>query len=148
MTLQHNDDSVQTHLNILQGVINRMANNSVSCKTWCVTLVSAVLVLSIDKLKPEALVVGILPVLMFLFLDAYYLTLERDFWRLYNSFVEKLRKNEATSADIYLVRPRSGIAYRIGKIVGSIFSWSIFPFYGGTVVILLVIKYRGPHIGF
>jgi len=27
--------SIQTHLGILQGVIQRMASNSSSCKAWC-----------------------------------------------------------------------------------------------------------------
>ena len=36
--------AVQKHLEITQGVITRMAENSRSCKLWCVTLVSAVLV--------------------------------------------------------------------------------------------------------
>ena len=37
--------AVQKHLEIMQGVIQRMAENSRSCKVWCVTLVAATLVL-------------------------------------------------------------------------------------------------------
>ena len=37
--------AVQAHLTIMQGVIQRMAENSRSCKVWCVTLVAATLVL-------------------------------------------------------------------------------------------------------
>ena len=33
--------AIQTHLNIMQVVLRRMAENSRSCKVWCVTLVSA-----------------------------------------------------------------------------------------------------------
>ena len=36
---------VRAHLIILQGSIQRLADNSRACKTWCITLVSAVLVL-------------------------------------------------------------------------------------------------------
>ena len=43
--LNENSPAVQTHLTMMQGVINRMAENSRSCKVWCVTLVAAVLVL-------------------------------------------------------------------------------------------------------
>ena len=32
--------AVQKHLEIMQGVITRMAENSRSCKVWCVTLVA------------------------------------------------------------------------------------------------------------
>ncbi|WP_414544018.1 hypothetical protein [Nostoc sp. CCY0012] len=42
--LTPDSNSVQSYLNILQGVIARMANNSASCKTWCISLVSAILV--------------------------------------------------------------------------------------------------------
>lgn len=43
--LHPDSPSVQTHLNIMQGVIQRMAENSRACKFWCVTIVSATLVL-------------------------------------------------------------------------------------------------------
>ena len=43
--LNENSSAVQAHLTIMQGVINRMAENSRSCKVWCVTLVAATLVL-------------------------------------------------------------------------------------------------------
>ena len=44
-SLNEESPAVQTHLTIMQGVIQRMAENSRSCKVWCVTLVAAVLVL-------------------------------------------------------------------------------------------------------
>ena len=44
-SLSAESSAVQTHLTIMQGVIKRMAENSRYCKVWCVTLVSAVLVL-------------------------------------------------------------------------------------------------------
>ena len=43
--LNEESSAVQSHLTIMQGVINRMAENSRSCKVWCVTLVAATLVL-------------------------------------------------------------------------------------------------------
>ena len=44
-SLNEDPSSVQAHLTIMQGVIQRMAENSRSCKVWCVTLVAATLVL-------------------------------------------------------------------------------------------------------
>ena len=43
--LNHESSAVRTHLTIMQGVIQRMAENSRACKVWCVMLVSAILVL-------------------------------------------------------------------------------------------------------
>ena len=45
MTSPKETFAVQKHLEIMQGVIQRMAENSRSCKVWCITLVSAVLIL-------------------------------------------------------------------------------------------------------
>lgn len=44
--------AVQSYLGILQRVINRMAANSSACKTWCIALVSAIVVITADKGKP------------------------------------------------------------------------------------------------
>ena len=44
-TLGEQSPAVRTHLELMQGVIERMATNSRSCKVWCVTLAAAVLVL-------------------------------------------------------------------------------------------------------
>lgn len=61
--------AVQTHLTIVQGIIQRMAENSRSCRLWCITIVSAVLVLVARTEKPEYA----LAALLLLFLDTYYL---------------------------------------------------------------------------
>ena len=54
-----------------------MAENSRSCKVWCVTLVSAVLVLVARTEKPEYALIALIPAVLFLILDTYYLALER-----------------------------------------------------------------------
>ncbi|HDZ9313104.1 TPA: hypothetical protein RUZ05_003537, partial [Vibrio cholerae] len=65
--------SVQAHLTMLQNIIQRMASNSSSCKSWCITLVSAVLVIVADKGKPDYAWIALLPTVIFACLDAYYL---------------------------------------------------------------------------
>ena len=75
--LTHESASVQSYLSILQGTITRMASNSASCKAWCVTLVSAMLVLIADKEKPDYVWISVVPIVLFVVLDAYYLGLER-----------------------------------------------------------------------
>lgn len=65
--------SVQSYLNTLQGIVSRMAGNSANCKTWCITLVSAILVAIADKAKPNYGWLALIPIVVFLFLDAYYL---------------------------------------------------------------------------
>lgn len=72
-----NDDDRQ-YLSMLQGNIERMAGNSANCKTWMVTIVSALMALqcSLDDLN-RWILLGILPIVLFWYLDVYYLHLER-----------------------------------------------------------------------
>ena len=63
-----NEDSpaVRTHLEMMQGVINRMAENSHSCKFWCVTLVAATLVLVARTWEPMHALIALVPTGLFL----------------------------------------------------------------------------------
>ena len=76
--------SVQTHLGILQSVIERMAANSTSSKTWCITVVTATLIVAANKDKPDYTLFALVPTLLFLALDVYYLALEKGFRKAYN----------------------------------------------------------------
>ncbi len=67
-------------LKILQGVINRMAQNSLECKKWILALAVGVLSLKIEAISHLCglCVLGVL-LAWFYLLDAYYLMLERLF---------------------------------------------------------------------
>ena len=134
-----NSPSVQSYLSILQGVINRMAANSAACKTWCVALVSAIVVIIADKGKPEFIWISILPIALLFFLDAYYLGLERQFRNVYNSFIKKIHTNQATVDDVFIVSPGRGKDI-MGKTLYACFSFSIWPFYGLLTLMLVVVQ--------
>ena len=72
------------HLELIQGVINRLATNSFRIKGWAVVLVSAVLVLLARKESIGFVYVGFVPVLVFWGLDGYFLWQERLFRDLYD----------------------------------------------------------------
>lgn len=129
--------SIQTHLGILQNVIQRMAANSSASKTWCVTLVSAILVLVADKGKPEFTYIAMLPVFIFAALDAYYLAMEKAFRNSYNEFVLKLHRKILTETDLYSVLPK-GVMSRLQ--LESIKSFSVWGFYLSLAVLILVAK--------
>ena len=103
--LNENSPAVRTHLNIMQGVIQRMAENSRSCKVWCVTLVAATLVLVARTGEPQHALIALVPTLLFLVLDAYYLALERAFRNSYNALVGKLHQGELASSNVFRVAP-------------------------------------------
>jgi len=103
--LDESSPSVQAHLGILQGVIQRMALNSSQCKAWCITIVSAILVIIADKSKPDYAWIALLPTILFLSLDSYYLALEKGFRESYNQFVAKIYANRLSPSDLYSVKP-------------------------------------------
>jgi len=121
--------AVHCYLGMLQSVVARMASNSSNCKTWCVTLVSAILVLVADKAKPEYVWIAAVPTLLFFGLDAYYLALERLFRKRYNAFVKDLQMNAASFVELFVVDPGAKFWTVICETFRAITSISVFPFY-------------------
>ena len=76
------------YFKIIQNVINRMARTSFLIKAWEITLISTIIVLTINF--TDILVFGTLIGITFIFwiLDSYYLWLEKIYRCLYNSKVE------------------------------------------------------------
>jgi hypothetical protein len=83
----------EKHLEMIQGVINRMASNSFMLKGWSVVLVSALFVLAGKDAKVYFAILAIFPAAMFWILDGYFLRQERLFRELYDE-VRKKDKNE------------------------------------------------------
>lgn len=130
--------SVQSHLQIIQNIIQRMAANSAACKTWSITIVSAILVLVAEKNKPELAWLAFLPSLLFLALDAYYLALEKAFRLAYSQFIKKLHENKLLSADIYSVVPEGNMSRHQLKALAS---FSIWGFYTVLFILICLAKY-------
>ncbi len=127
--------AVRTHLEMMQRVIERMAYNSRSCKVWCVTLVAAVLVLIARTGEAQHALLAIVPTVLFLVLDMYYLVQERGFIASYDNFVEELHKRDLVPADLYAISPEGSLAQ---LFLGSFASFSTGPFYAAMVATILL----------
>ena len=128
--------AVQKHLQIMQDVIQRMAENSRSCKVWCVTLVSAILVLVARTGKAEHALIALAPTALFYLLDAYYLLLERRFRNSYDDFVEKLHHGQQIASKLYGI---TGYGSKARLFLWAMFrSFSVLPFYFVVVVTILL----------
>ncbi|MCX7611557.1 MAG: hypothetical protein N2043_08240 [Ignavibacterium sp.] len=132
-----NSQAVQSHLSITQSVIQRMATNSSSCKAWCITVVSAILVIVADKGKSQYAYIAIIPNILFFVLDTYYLALEKMFRNSYNDFIKKLHDNKIDSSDLFAVIPTGN---RIKIFLKSIISFSVWPFYITLLIMILLAK--------
>lgn len=86
------------HLELVQAVISRMANNSFMLKGWAVTLISGIFVLSGKDTDKLYFLVAYFPIIIFWGLDAYYLLQER----LYRSLYDKVRQMDEDKIDFSL----------------------------------------------
>jgi len=78
------DGSKFKHLELISGAISRMSQNSFSIKSWCVTLVSGLIALSIGQGDWRLALVGLVPITLLWIVDTYYLAQERRFRNVYD----------------------------------------------------------------
>jgi hypothetical protein len=127
------------HINLLQGIINRLANNSASCKTWCLTLVSALLSLAGATRAPGIVTFALVPVVVFGFMDAMYLAQERAYRQLYADTVQSIRDRSYALRVAYA----AGAPLTFDGFWSALKSWSIFPVYLSLLVSYLIVVYTG-----
>ena len=72
------------HLELIQGIINRMSSNSFMLKGWAVTLVAGTFAIASKDTDKMYFLVAYIPIIVFWFLDAYYLKQEHLYIALYN----------------------------------------------------------------
>ena len=84
-------NSVIKHLEMTQGVINRLGNNSFLLKGWSMTIIALSMVLTAryGLQNPYIILAFFLPVLGFWVLDGYFLWQERLFRKVYDEVRQK-----------------------------------------------------------
>ena len=85
--------SKHTHLDMIQGVVNRLSHNSFLLKGWSVVLVSAMFALAANDSAVLFVYLAYFPSISFWGLDGYFLREERLFRELYDR-VRLLKEDE------------------------------------------------------
>lgn len=120
------------HLEMVQRVIDRMAQNSFYLKGWSVTIVAAVFILVARTNNYGWLWIALLPCLSFWWLDSFFLKMERLYKALFDSV--RLGTNEDG--------PYSMNVTSFAAIAGSQFqvAWSktLRIFHGGLLLLVVV----------
>ena len=111
------------HLEMIQAIITRMAQNSFMIKGWALTLVVAMFAF-VPKTAGLFVPIVIVPILIFALLDAYYLQLERRYRKLYDI----VRKKEDAEIDFELKITKE-CQDRSTSLLNCIFSRSIQFYY-------------------
>lgn len=125
---RHSYDKVK-HLEFIENIIKRLADNSFSIKKLCISIFVAIIAFATNggmniHMKLYCLCLSCFIVIIFMFLDAYYLSMERAFRNLYDDVcIDK--------CDTYLMKIQIGF-WDSMKAVGS---KSVWIFYGALIVL-------------
>lgn len=127
-------DSKLKLMEMTQDIIKRMAHNSFMLKGWTVTLVSALFALSKIDANKSFFIIAYVPILVFWFLDSYYLQLERQFRVFYRTTVA----TEDTKVD-YSMKLKQPSKDDKTKFFQSFFSKTETGFYLPLAIITLIV---------
>ena len=118
-------------IDLIQGIITRMANTSSLIKGWTITLISIIFAYKSDT---SAIDFIIIPILTFWFLDAYFLQHERIYRQLYNWVIEHRLQDDSY---LFSLNPAQ---FNIHKqsIIRVMFSLTLGFFYGMTLFLTLI----------
>lgn len=120
------------HLEFIQGIINRMAHNSFIIKGWLLTIITALIAISINKDTNDLITVTFIPIIIFWFLDAFFLRQERLFRHLYN----KVRKQKENKID-FSMRTDGNLECYLSVFFSLTLSW----YYFGIILIITSIYF-------
>ncbi len=123
------------HLELVQGVINRLSTNSFLLKGWSVTLVSALFALSASSSNVRFAILAFIPSIVFWGLDGYFLAVERT----YRKHYDQIRQKEPDKIDFSM--DTSYLQHGKKEWTMAVFSKTLIPFYGGLASVILLVMF-------
>lgn len=131
--LQMSTEEKLKHLDFVQAVITRMAQNSFMYKGWAVTILAGGIAVSKD-MTGQLFILALVPALCaFWLLDSLYLRQERLFRHLYSNVVQDNVPTFSMNAQVYASTP---LFIDILKIM---FSWSVVCLYLPMILLVIVV---------
>ena len=130
---------VQGFISQLDSIINRMGANSANAKNWLMTIVAAAVAIQWSQDQLDKVLWLLIPTVLFLLTDLYYLGMERHFIDLQTSFINKVRSGDDISNIVYTI-PETSKCEQICNTFAAIDSLSIWPFYSIVIGCILGVK--------
>jgi hypothetical protein len=124
------------HLELIQGVINRMSGSLFYLKGWTITLIAAISAISQKDASQDYFYIALFPVAIFWIMDGYFLSHERMFRDLYED-VAKI-KNDSDVTFSMDIREYKKLAKNTWT--GAMFSKTLYIFYGLIFLMMVVLK--------
>ncbi len=133
------EERLHKEVDLIQGIISRMANNSFILKGWVITIVVAILAINKDTIITDDIkyisIVLLLPLITFWYLDAFFLHKERCYRELYKWVINHRLKCDDYLYDLNYARFED----KVEKIRKIMFSKTLIYFYGTPTLILIII---------
>lgn len=114
------------HLEFIQNVITRMNSNSFMIKGWTITIVSALFALATNNSNHNLIWAVLIVVPIFWYLDGYFLSMERQYRKLYDAVIKKEETDFGMNASVY----KDSCSW-----LGSTFSKTLGVFYASLLVL-------------
>jgi len=134
------NEVLHKEIDLIQGVITRMANNSFLLKGWMITIIVGVLALTKDTLVTNDVsylsIILLLPLLVFWYLDAFFLHKEKCYRELYNWVIEN-RLKETPNKELLYSLNYTRFEDKVDSIFKIMRSDTLKVFYGFTALILI-----------
>jgi len=121
------------YLQMLQEPIGRMSTSSAIFKGFAATIVAGIATLSYSETNQLILALSFVPVFLFMFLDIYYLRLEKGYRYLY----EEVRSGRR-SVDFSMLLPKDAKVAK-ARVWDCLKSPSIWLFYPAMILILVAV---------
>lgn len=127
------NENKRSHLEMIQGIANRLSQNSFLLKGWSVVLISALMALAAKDSNLVFILLAYLPAFAFWFLDGYFLWQERLFRKLYD-YVRQLKDDEINySMDLSVVKNTDDDLFK------AILSKTLILFHGVIIFALIAV---------
>lgn len=147
---QPTDEDRRQHLGLIQAVIARMSAASSTAKGWLLPVVTATYGYALSQNEGSVALLGIAAVGLFAMLDANYLRQEKAYRRLYNTVARSTKSvpsftldpSDADDSSQAKVQPLKRVGVWVGRWLPGAnvwLSWSIAPFYGGLLLVGLIV---------
>lgn len=133
-----NKDSADTkyylheHLNFVQQIVTRMGQNSFAIKAGYIAIIAGLLTFETNY-KQNNIIINFIIMVIFVYLDAFYLTREREYRILYELLIKPTKINNRN--------PYSLTVPKKINIFKTIFSSVLLIFYAGIFGILTLFQY-------
>lgn len=132
-------EALHKEIDLIQGCITRMANNSFLLKGWAISIVAVVLALSEDRTNPVFLIIAVLiPLLCFWYLDTFFLHTEKKYRAMYKWVLEQ-RKQDNEEFQYDLNPHRFDKNQDVGTFCKTFFSITLRIYFGIPVLVCFVV---------